>query len=143
MDINRIEKALYIFKLYGMNHLEIMLWNSEEANDVQQMWNAAQAKANSTRVRSRVIIPNSSYDILTPAEYTLKLKDYTGDKLIVFKAPKKPPLVEGMCEPSYYYNKISLNNSDIFQTIWGDTVLQPFPIALKKTVFDLNAMLVR
>lgn len=138
----KCQKSLEILKRLRINTPEMIMSCFFPESEGDRTQNKIFLKANSMRVKNNVVIPNYRYTPLTTVEYMKFADEYAGGPLIVFKAPKSLPLVSGICKPEKYVNKVSLHGSPFFSTVWGDKELDPFPVGLKRTIQDLNTMLV-
>lgn len=146
--VTRIQKSLEKLVQMRMNIPPILCNLDSPISEEQRVNNKMTVKAIAERFKMikapSVIIPGlEEYAYMNKEKFLVFADSYGGEAIVIFKAPKSFPLVTGVCEPSPYYNKVRLNDSQVYNVIWGDSVLRDFPTILKRPVTDLNGMLQR
>ena len=141
---NKLHNSLTKLNGLHINIPEIIHYAGPPKDEEARIHNIAVVKAILITMRSatRVMLPEiTGNDYLSAEEAKQQLLDYTGNPLLILKAPKSKPLVEGQCTPGHYYNKVQIG--DTSDNILYGVVPTKFPSTFHRAILDLNAMIVR
>lgn len=140
----QIHKSITQLWGMGMNTPQVIVRNLSPSTERERIMNVAYVKVIAERVKQRVVIPgHKNYKYLEHLDFWDAVKDYNGEALVIFRAPKSDPIITGICQPSLHYNRISINESPMYSVHWSDSKLLDFPAVLHRAIQDLNGMLVR
>lgn len=140
-ESNKLAESLQRLRNLNVNIPEILLWAPPPADEEMRVRNVVNVKGFAMLMKptTGVIIPElTQWDYLDDSQAKEALKDYAGGPLVILKAPKTKPEVEGYCTPGPYYNKIEVGDT-VQSLIWG----QAFRGEHNRAIGDLTGILQR
>lgn len=132
---SRIIESLKTLMTLRIN-VPMIMFTVEESKPTES---EARLKAMLHVTRGKRFIAPPGYDIINRDELRNLILAMEGIPEVIFVAPKSNSLIEGICTPGPYYNKIQIGDS-VNSVAWGTDPIA-FPEGLRRGIMDLNSAL--